>query len=144
MSDGQTDRQTDRRTDRKRCSQSCLVAAKNMKILYIRSLNFVKQWGFPSISPIDFNSSMQWNQLKHSWIETRTTRMPAFWDTPSHPMITHTSDSHQIPSQNETKSKLQIFKNYQKYKFWNKLHMRHSSWSCLIRCINMKWIQPEL
>ena len=27
---------------------------------------------------------------------------------PRHPMITHTNDSHQIPSQNKTKSKLQI------------------------------------
>ena len=41
---------------------------------------------------------------------TRSTKMPAFWDTPHHPMITHTSDSHQIPSQNKTKSKLQIKK----------------------------------
>ena len=50
---------------------------------------------------------------------TRTTRMPAFWDTPHRPMITHTSGSHQIPSQNKPKSKLQILKNCQKYKFWN-------------------------
>ena len=42
---------------------------------------------------------------------TRTTRTPAFWDTPCHPMITHTSDSHQIPNQKKTKSKLQIKKN---------------------------------
>ena len=40
--------------------------------------------------------------------ETRKTRTPAFWDTPCRPMITHTSDSHQTPSQNKTKSKLQI------------------------------------
>ena len=38
---------------------------------------------------------------------TRTTRTPAFWDTPR-PMITHTRDSYQIQSQNKTKSKLQI------------------------------------
>ena len=42
---------------------------------------------------------------------TRTTRTPAFWDTPYCPMITHTNDSHQIPTQNKTKSKLQNFKN---------------------------------
>ena len=36
--------------------------------------------------------------------------MPAFWDTPRHPMITHNSDYHQIPSQNKTKSKFQIYK----------------------------------
>ena len=34
-------------------------------------------------------------------------------------MSTHTSDSHQIPSQNKTKSKLQIYKNCQKFKFQN-------------------------
>ena len=45
-----------------------------------------------------------------AWPEpTRTTRKPVFWDTPSHPMTTHTSGSHQIPSQNKTK--LQILKN---------------------------------
>ena len=48
-------------------------------------------------------------QLLIVWIiRTKTTRMPAFWDTPCHPMIIHTSDSHQIPSQKKTKSKLQI------------------------------------
>ena len=50
---------------------------------------------------------------------TRTTRTPAFWDTPRCPMITHTSNSHQIPSQNKTKSKLNFFRNCQKFKFWN-------------------------
>ena len=50
---------------------------------------------------------------------TRTTRTPAFWDTPSRPMITHTSDSHQIPNQEKTKLMLQILKNCQKFKYWN-------------------------
>ena len=36
---------------------------------------------------------------------------------PRRPMITHTSDSHQIPSQNKTKYKVQILKNCQKFKF---------------------------
>ena len=36
---------------------------------------------------------------------TRTTRMPAFWDTPRCPMITHTRDSHQIPSQSKYRLK---------------------------------------
>ena len=40
----------------------------------------------------------------------RTTRTPLFWDTRRWPMITHTRDSHEIPSQNKTKSKLQILK----------------------------------
>ena len=42
--------------------------------------------------------------------------MPAFWDTSHCPMITHTIDSHQIPSPNKTKSKLQILKKCQKIK----------------------------
>ena len=53
-------------------------------------------------------------------LQTRTTWMPAFWDTPDRPMITlYNSGSHQIPNQNKTKSKLQILKNCQKFKFWN-------------------------
>ena len=54
--------------------------------------------------------------------QTRTTRMPA------------------------SKWKLQILKNCQKYKFWNfaRNFTPHTFWSCLIRCINMKWIQPKL
>ena len=43
-------------------------------------------------------------------------------------MITHTSDSHQNPSQNKT-LKLKIFKNCQKFKVWNytkkTLHVTH-------------------
>ena len=31
----------------------------------------------------------------------------------------------------------------QNLKFGNKLYKQHIFWSCLIRCINMKWIQPE-
>ena len=50
---------------------------------------------------------------------TRTTRTPAFWDTPHHPMITYTCDSHQIQCQEKTKSKLQIKKNCQNFKLWN-------------------------
>ena len=38
---------------------------------------------------------------------------------PTPPQITHTSDSHQVSSQNKTKSKLQILKNCQKFNSWN-------------------------
>ena len=42
------------------------------------------------------------------------------------PMITPTSDSHQIPSQNMTKSKLQILENCQKFKILQEtLHATH-------------------
>ena len=43
-------------------------------------------------------------------IKTRTTRTPAIWDTPTATWlpIWYTSDSHQIPSQKKTKSRLQF------------------------------------
>ena len=43
--------------------------------------------------------------------KTRTTRTSAFWDTPCCLMITHTGDSHQIPSQKNAKSKFK-FQNF--------------------------------
>ena len=59
-------------------------------------------------------------------------------------MITHTIASYWIPSQKMTKSKLQILKirqNFWIFEFWNGLYTRHTFWSCLIRCANMKWIR---
>ena len=47
-------------------------------------------------------------------------------------------------SQKKTKSKIQIKKNRQNFKFfkfWNGHYTRHTYWSCLIRCENMKWIR---
>ena len=76
----------------------------------------------------------------HTWrhqLITRTTRTPAFWGYPRRLMITHTIESYWIPSQKMTKSKLQILKIRQNY-------TRHTFWSCLIRCANMKWIRWEL
>ena len=48
------------------------------------------------------------NLLKKKLCKTRTTRTSAFWDTPRRSMITNTRDSHQIPSQNKTKSNFEI------------------------------------
>ena len=84
------------------------------------------------------------------WVKltiTTTTRTPAFWDTPTAPWLpilvihirsqvkTRQSQSYKLKKK---KPKIQIFK------FCQKFHKRHTFWSCLIRCINMKWIQPEL
>ena len=55
-------------------------------------------------------------------------------DTPRRLMITRTIESYWIPSQKMTKSKLQILKIRQNF-------TRHTFWSCLIRCANMKWIR---
>ena len=73
--------------------------------------------------------------------------MPVFWDTPCCPMITHTSDSHQIPSQNNNKSKLQILKKMPKISNFEilqtTLHATHIL-KLFDEIINMKRIQPEL
>ena len=58
--------------------------------------------------------------------QTRTIRTPAFRDTLRRPMIAHTSDSHQIPSENKTKSKLQIFKKMPKFEILQETLMRHT------------------
>ena len=61
-------------------------------------------------------------------------------------MITHTNDSHQISSQNKTKSKLQIKKIAKNLDFGicKKLNLQHTFWRGLIWCVNMEWIQPEM
>ena len=62
-------------------------------------------------------------------------------DTPHQLMIGHTIESYWIQSQKMTKSKLQIKKIHHIFEFWNGHYTRHTFWSCLIRCANMKWIQ---
>ena len=65
----------------------------------------------------------------HPYI-TRTARMPAFWGSPPPrlPILLIHIGSHVKTRQ------------CQSYKS-KKLHMQHTSWSCLIRCVNMKWIR---
>ena len=52
----------------------------------------------------------------------RITEMPVIWDTAAAPWLPKTKIC-------------KLFKN---------LYMLHTFWSCLIRCINIKWIQWEL
>ena len=62
-------------------------------------------------------------------------------------MITHSIESYWIPSQKKTKSKLQIKRicqNFKFFEFWNKHWMRYTFWNSLIRCANMKWILQVL
>ena len=89
-----------------------------------------------------YHAGIYWFMWTH--YGTRTTRTSAFWGYPRRLMITHTIESYWIPSQKKTKSKLQILKNRQNFKifeFWNGHFTRHTFWSCLIRCANMKWIR---
>ena len=67
-------------------------------------------------------------------------------DTPCRLMKTHTIESYWIPSQKKT-VKVTNLKNEPKLQiseFWNKLYMRHTFWSCLIRCADMKGIRRVL
>ena len=75
---------------------------------------------------------------------TRTSRMSAFWGYPPPP---HDYPYHWIifdPKSKEDKVKVTNLKNSPKFwifEFWNKHYTRHTFWSCLIRCANMKWIR---
>ena len=73
-------------------------------------------------------------------VETRTTRKPAFWGYPPPP---HDYTYHWVildPKSKDDKFKVTNFKNSPKFAFWNGHYTRHTFWSCLIRCANMKWI----
>ena len=89
-----------------------------------------------------------WSQGKsndHMKGKTKATRTPAFWDTAA-PHDSHwwfTSD----PKSKQDEVKVTNFKklaNIKILKFCKKLYTRHIFCSCSIRCINIKWLQPEL
>ena len=67
------------------------------------------------------NIIIMWLGLVHQYMFCNQTQLEQLErlhsEIPPPPMITHTSDSYHIPSQNKTK--LEISKNCQKFKFWN-------------------------
>ena len=68
-------------------------------------------------------------------------------NTPRHPMIIHTIEIHigsQVKTRHSQSYKFEKFAKIQILKFCNKLYTWHTFWSCLIICINMKWIQQVL
>ena len=85
--------------------------------------------------------SISWRSQTAS---TRTTRTPAFW---GYPPLPHDYPYHWVildPKSKEDKVKVTNLKNSPKlqiFEFWNGHYMRHTFWSCLIRCANMKWIR---
>ena len=86
-----------------------------------------------------------WSDLHETKAEwTRTTRTPAFWAYPPPP---HDYPYHWDildPKSKDDKVKVTNLKNspkFQIFEFWNGHYTRHTSWSCLIRCANMKWIR---
>ena len=75
---------------------------------------------------------------------TRTIRKPAFWGYPPPP---YDYPYHWVildPKSKEDKVKVTNLKNspkFQIFELWNWHYMRHTFWSCLIRCANMIWIR---
>ena len=76
---------------------------------------------------------------------TRTTRMPAFW---GYPPLPHDYPYYWVildrKSKQDKVTKLKNLPKVQILEFWNKRYMRHTLWSCLIRCVNIKWIRQVL
>ena len=67
----------------------------------------------------------RWNGGNAVW--TRTNRTPAFWDTLRRPMITHTSNSHQIACQTRPSQSNKFYKiaKNTNFKILQKLHVTH-------------------
>ena len=63
------------------------------------------------------------------------------------PPLPHVYPYHWVimdPKSNEDKVKVTNLKSspkFQIFEFWNGHYTRHTLWSCLIRCANMKWIR---
>ena len=89
----------------------------------------------------------EWNQYTPQQLRCSggiTTRTPAFWGYPLPPHDYPYCWVILDPKSEEDKVKvtnLKISPKFQILKFWNKHYTRHTFWSCLIRCANMKWIR---
>ena len=105
-------------------------------------------WGIPTIKST-FHVANMVKTATVKDVRTRTTRMPAFWGYP-HPPPPHDYPYYWVildPKSKEDKVKVTNWKNLPKFlifEFWNNHYMRHTFWSCLIRCANMKWIRRVL
>ena len=76
-------------------------------------------------------------------INTRTTRMPVFWGYPPASwlpiLLSHIGS--QVKRRQSQSYKFKEFAKSLHFQFRNKLYMRHTFWSCLIRCANIKCIR---
>ena len=92
----------------------------------------------------EFLIQFDWSLFLRVQLTTIMTRTPAFWGYPPPP---HDYPFYWVildPKSEEDKVKVTNLKNSPKFRnveFWNKHHTRHTFWSCLIRCANMKWIR---
>ena len=82
------------------------------------------------------NSSIHETAMKLERLHSEDTPPPPPNDYPYHWVILD-------PKSKEDKVKVTNLKNsskFQIFEFWNGHYTRHTFWSCLIRCANMKWI----
>ena len=83
----------------------------------------------------------------HVSFAIRTTRTPEFWGYPPPPHDISYDWFILDPKSKEDKVKVTNLKNlpkFQIFEFWNKHYTRHTFWSCLIGCTNMKWFRRVL
>ena len=99
------------------------------------------------LSQYQWSNPKEYGQMDHINLlttETRTTRTPSFWGYPPPP---HDYPYHWVildPKSKEDEVKVANLKNspkFQIFEFRNGHYTRHTFWSCLIRCANMKWIR---
>ena len=122
----------------------CIFLRENVCIPTKISLEFVPKGPINNIPALVL--IMAWGRTGDRPLSepTRTTRTPAFWGYPPPP---HDYPYHWVildPKSKDDKVKVTNFKNspkFQIYRFLNVHYTRHTFWSCLIRCANMKWIR---
>ena len=99
--------------------------------------NFVNSWQNGNVTE---KIAMIYGKLEYDY--RLSTSKPAFWGIPPPPPYWVILD----PKSKEDKVKVTNLKNLPKlqvFKFWTKLYTSHTFRSCLIRCVNMKWIRHE-
>ena len=122
----------------------CIFWNENVWIPVEISLKFVPKCAINNIQSLV--QMMAWRRPSNKPLSepTRTTRMPALWGYPPPP---HDYPYHWVildPKSKEDKVKVTNLKNspkFQMFEFCNGHYSRHTFWSCLIRCANMKWIR---
>ena len=84
------------------------------------------------------------NDNKPTPAKTRATRTPAFWGytLPPHdyPHYWPVHIGSQVKTRQSQSYKFKEFAKPSRFLILKKLYMRHTFWSCLIRCVDMKWI----
>ena len=95
---------------------------------------------------LGIHSVLQWNTRRHSsdalslYIKLEQLERLRSEDTPTTSWLPIPL-SHIGSQVKRRQSRSYKFKKFQIFEFWNRHYMRHTFFSCLIRCANMKWIR---